>query len=182
MTYYATNTADDLDIDLSTVAAASSFEPIPAGDYQLQCVGVELVTSQAGHRMLKAQFQVLGGAYDNRRLFENFNVTHTNPKVVEIAQRQLKAWVIACGYAGNERLTMAMLHALEGREFIGTVRIEKDKTGQYGDSNRVRAYKPLPGAVQPQAGDVPPAPSAPAAPPPPPQAAPNGAQRPWERH
>lgn len=199
MTYYnypGADTPDDLDIDLSTVEQAAAFEPVPPGDYVMQSVGAEATYSKAGNRMIKVQFQILGGTHDNRRIFEQFNVGHSNPTVVQIAQRDLKAWVMACGYTGNERLTMAMLHDLEGREFIGAVKVDKDKTGQYQDSNRIRAYKPLPGAVTPaHAAPVPshaptPAPAAvPPTPPqaahmPPPQAKPvaaSASKRPWER-
>lgn len=200
MSYYnytdPNQATDDLDIDLSTVEEAAPFEPVPPGDYVMQSVGAEATYSKAGNRMIKVQFQILGGTHDNRRIFEQFNVGHTNPTVVQIAQRDLKAWVMACGYTGNERLTMGMLHDLEGREFIGAVKVDKDKTGQYQDSNRIRAYKPLPGAVAPaHAPPVhtqAPAPAAAAVQPTPPQAAhmpPPQAQpaaggaskRPWER-
>lgn len=196
MTYYnypGADTTDDLDIDLSTVEEAAPFEPVPPGDYVMQSVGAEATYSKAGNRMIKAQFQILGGQYDNRRIFEQFNVGHSNPTVVQIAQRDLKAWVMACGYTGNERLTMAMLHDLEGREFIGAVKVDKDKTGQYQDSNRIRAYKPLPGAAAPAHAAHTPAPApahVPHTPPqaahmqPPqaqPQAAAGAAKRPWER-
>ena len=197
MTYYnyanSTDTlTDDIDIDLSTVEEAAGFDPIPPGEYPMQCVGVEMAVSKAGNKMLKAQFQVLGGQYDNRRIFEQYNIGHTNPTVVQIAQRDIKSWVMACGYTGNERLTMAMLQALEGHEFVGMVKIDKDKTGQYQDSNRIRAYKPMPGAVSPAQRQA--APATPAAvPPTPPQArtmpppqvqpaaASGAAKRPWER-
>ena len=204
MTYYThahNPLTDDLDIDLSTVEEAPPFEPIPPGDYVLQCVGVEATYSKAGNRMIKAQFQVIGGAHDNRRIFEVFNISHANPEVVTIAQRSIKAWAMACGYTGNERLSMAMLQSMEGREFIGNVKVDKDKSGQYQDSNRLRGYKPLPGAVAPahaapsqgaptaatrpaEPAQVPPTPPQASRMPPPqaqPQAASGAPKRPWER-
>ena len=178
--YYDTNTAtadiDDLNLDLGTVEAQDDFAPIPAGDYQVQCVSVDLATSNAGNRLVKAQFQVLGGEYDNRRIFESYNIQHANPKVVEISLRSVKSWAIACGLTGNERLTMAMLKGLEGVEFLANVKIEQDKTGQYGPQNRIKAYKPLPGAVASapaqaaRPASVPPRPAPAAAP-----------ARPWEQ-
>lgn len=190
MTIYDTNTyQDDLSIDLSTVEAADDFAPIPPGDYQMQAVEVGIGFSQAGNRMVKAQYQVIGGEHDNRRIFESFNIEHNNPKVVEIALRSIKSWTIACGFTGNERLTMGMLKELEGREFLGKVKVEEDKTGRYSPSNRIRSYAPLPGSAP-----VRPAPAAPskegvsayreatggrAAQPPRPQ--PGRSQQPWER-
>lgn len=137
---------DTLDIDLSTVEEAS-FEPIPPGEYQAQAVKVNLTYSQSGNLMVQAEFAILGGQYDNRRIFENYSVRHQNPQVVEIALRAIKSWAIACGYSGNERLTADLLKALEGRELIARVGIEKDKTGQYGDKNRIRGCRPVPGGA-----------------------------------
>lgn len=183
-TYYDTNTAtadiDDLNLDLGTVEAQADFSPIPAGDYQVQCVAVDLATSNAGNRMIKAQFQVLGGEYDNRRIFENYNIQHHNPQVSEISLRSIKSWVIASGLTGNERLTMALLKGLEGVEFLASVKIEQDKTGQYGPQNRIKAYKPLPGATAQSAPASRPAAPSGATPPPAVRAA-SAPAKPWER-
>ena len=172
---------DDLNLDLGAVAEQDDFSPIPAGDYQVQCVMVELATSSAGNRLVKAQFQVLGGEYDNRRIYENYNIQHHNPQAVEIALRGIKSWCIACGKTGNERLTLALLNSLEGVEFLASVKIEQDKTGQYGPKNRIKAYKPLPGAGAPAAApSVRPA-AAPRQSAPPPAARASASARPWEQ-
>lgn len=187
MTAYYGNTAvnldEDLGQDLSQYDSQDDFSPIPPGDYQLQCVEVLLAHSNAGNRMVKAQFQVLGGEYDNRRIFENFNIEHGNGKVVEIAMRGIKSWAIACGLTGNERLTMGLLKSLEGVEFLASVKIEQDKTGQYGPQNRIRAYKPLPGAGAPAKPAPAPAPAPVAVAAQPAKAAQPaaGKKRPWEK-
>lgn len=151
MTTYYDNTAEDLDlgIDLGNVDETNQFDPIPAAEYRMQAVEISLEQSQAGNNMVKGQFMVIGGQYDNRRIFENYNIQNANPKTVEIAQRQIKQWCMACGFSGNERLTMGLLKSLEGKEFVGQVYIQKDKSGVYGDQNRIRSYKPVGGASAP---------------------------------
>lgn len=199
MSYYD-NTAQNLDydfgVDLGTVPEDQGFDLIPKGDYPMQCVGVELANSKAGNTIIKAQYQILGGEYDNRRIFETFNIGHSNPKVIEIAQRQIKSWVMACGHTGNERLTMALLKSMEGMEFLGRVKVEVDKTGQYRDSNRIGGFAPMPGgkpsapsaqpaqppfATAPAANAPAPAPMPAAAPAATPMAQANAGKRPWEK-
>lgn len=187
--YTAPDQLEDLDIDLSKVEADSSIDAIPPGTYQMQAIEVKVVHSKAGNRVVKVQFQVIGGTYDNRRVFENFNIQHDNPKVVEIALRQLKSWIAAASGNANAKLTMALLQSLEGAEFLGTVKVEEDKSGQYQPQNRLKVYKALPGAAPAPAATPAPRPAATPRPPvaaPRPTAAPtkskmNGDPKPWER-
>lgn len=182
-TYYnQTTPTDDFDFDLSNVSTQSNFDCIPPGEYQMQAVAIEITYSKAGNRMVKAQFQILGGEHDNRRIFEIFTLENSNPQTVEIALRQIKQWIMACGFSGNEKLNMALLKSLEGKEFIGKIYIQADKTGQYSDKNRIRLFMPLPGSA--------PSTKLPARQPevakpqqtqqPPPSTAPQRSARPWE--
>lgn len=141
MTYYAT-ADEDFGIDLAGVPEGASYELIPPGDYPMQCIGVELKSTNAGGKRIAAKFEVTEGEYAGRKVFENFNIQHSNHQTVEIALKGIKQWVKACGGTGDERLTMGLLAGLEGREFIASLKIEKDKTGQYGDQNRIRSYAP----------------------------------------
>lgn len=139
---YSSETIDDMGVDLSYVEKDSSYELVPVGDYLTEAVEVKITRSKLGNRMLNAQFRIVSGQYENRRIFETYNIEHANTKVCEIALRQIKSWVLAVGLTGNERLTMDLLNSLCGREFIASVKIEEDKTGQYEPKNRIRAYKP----------------------------------------
>lgn len=147
MTYYAQD--EDLG-DLSGVTADDSYSPFPAGQYLMQAIKTELKESSKGGRYVSVQFEVLGPQAIGRRTFENFNIMNSNPQTVEIALKQIKQWVMACGYTGEERLTMAMLRDLEGKEFVGQVKIEPDKTGQYGDKNRIVKYMSANSGAVPQ--------------------------------
>jgi hypothetical protein len=174
-TYSSAAFADeDFGIDLGGVPESDSYALIPVGDYPMQCIGVELKTTNNGGSRIAAKFEVTEGEFAGRKVFENFNIKHSNPQTVEIALKGIKQWVRACGGEGNERLTMGLLAGLEGKEFIGTLKVEKDKTGQYGDQNRIKSYAPYAG----------PAPRRASAPVPPPAArapAPAAARQPWER-
>lgn len=172
----------DFNADMSAVdETANDFTPIPADDYLLQLVQAELKDT-AGGKMVSARFEVIEGDYKGRNIFENFNLQHKSHQTVEIALRQVKQWVKACRINPNQRLTMKLIHELEGIEFIGTVYIQKDKTGQYGPQNRIRKYQESPFAMN-KKPEVPQqrASGSDVQPPPQPQAASNSDKRPWER-
>ncbi len=156
MTFYP-NTDPNADLgDLSGVSAQDDYTPIPAGQYVMQAIKTELKDSKNGGKYVSAQFEVLGHDHVGRKVFENFNIMNTNPQTVEIALKAIKQWVMACGFTGDERLTMALLRELEGKEFVGQVSVEPDRTGQYGDKNRIKRYLPsgnapvMQGAARPQ--------------------------------
>lgn len=143
---------DDFDFgaDLTDVEENNSpFDPIPADKYPLQATKIELADTKAGGKMVKVSFEVLSGQYANRKVFENFNIQHHNSQTVNIALGQIKQWLHACGLNHNQRLTLNLLRQLEGREFLGHVRVAKDKSGQYGDQNRMGKYEALAGASNP---------------------------------
>ena len=153
--YYNTQNNDLLNIDLSQVdEKGGGFDAIPQGEYLMQATEVKLEVSKAGYTQVKAQFMVIGGQYNNRRIFESFGIQH--PNSMEIAKRQLKQWVLACGLDGNARLTMAMLEGLVGAEFYGKVTVKKDPSGFYDDQNRLSGFKPTrQAAPQPQQAERP---------------------------
>lgn len=58
-------------IDLSNVEEAT-FEAIPVGEYEGVIAGAEYKLSQSsGAPMWSLQIQIVGGEYDNRRVFDN---------------------------------------------------------------------------------------------------------------
>ena len=121
----------------------SHFDAMPAGDYAVQAVELKMQDTKSGVQMLKVKFEVVDGPFKGRKIIEYFNVLNQNPATVEIAQRDLKAWIRACGVADDVDVDFVFLNTLCGREFLAGVKIEKDKTGQYDDENRIKRYKPL---------------------------------------
>ena len=177
---------DDIDfgVGFSEVEDQPDYSPIPAGKYLMICAGVELKDTRNGNgKMVKATFEVYDhlSEFNTRKIFENFNLQHPNLQTVQIAQRQVKQWAMACGADPNARLTMSLLRSLEGQEFLAHVTVQQDKTGQYGPQNRISRYEPLGTSPSPQQRVSEP-PRA-ANNPPPRQAAPRaktGNKRPWE--
>lgn len=177
----------DFGVSGADIDETDTFAPIPGGRYNLMAVSCELKDSKGG-KMVAVEFQVVDGEHSGRKVFENYNLQHTNPQTVEIAQRQVKQWMIAAGVDPNQRLTMGLFKMLEGMEFNAQVGIEADKTGRYGDRNRIRKYEPASQPAEqrsaPPASTTPPRRTPPAGGPAttprrPPAAA--GGKKPWEK-
>lgn len=131
------NSQNDFSIDLGAVPAN---DLLAAGDYAIQCVGVELKPTKDGMgQYLVTQFEVLSGERKGKRLFINFNIKNRNQQAVEIALRSIKQWVQAAGGTGNEQLTMGLLQSLQGKEVFANVGIQAGKDG-YEPSNSIKKF------------------------------------------
>lgn len=82
--------------DASQIEPAD-FSALPAGDYTVLISNSEFKNSKAGESYLALTLQVVDGPYSGRYLWHNLNLQHSNPKAVEIAQRELSAICRAVG-------------------------------------------------------------------------------------
>ncbi|CAK0774086.1 putative DUF669 domain-containing protein [Gammaproteobacteria bacterium] len=147
MSDYYTDENESL-CDLSNVD--DGFTPIPEGIYRMQAVNVDLKsTKDERGKYLSVQFEVIGPEYARRKIFENFNIKHDNHQTVEIALKSLKGWIKACGFTGEEPINMKFMKSLEGCEFMASVIVAPDKSGRFGDQNRLRRYMPVGDAPSP---------------------------------
>ena len=72
--------------------------PIPEGNYTAKLTNFERRVMKSGNgEMLNCEFTVTVGSAA-RKCWHNFNMTHTNPKTVEIAFQQMGNLCIAAGY------------------------------------------------------------------------------------
>lgn len=74
-----------------TEHAGDDFQPIPAGEYDLfvKAAAIKHSHDPAKAPYLNLQFQVLGGPYNNRIVFEIMNINHAKSDVRAIAKKQL---------------------------------------------------------------------------------------------
>lgn len=72
--------------------------PIPEGKYEAKMTNFERRAMKSGNgEMLNVEFTVTVGSAA-RKCWHNFNMTHTNPKTVEIAFQQMGNLCIAAGF------------------------------------------------------------------------------------
>lgn len=67
---------------------SSGYTPLPAGDYQMEIVESEYGATAKGTGMiLKCKAQIVGGEYDGRPFYLNYNLQNDNDTAQEIGQR-----------------------------------------------------------------------------------------------
>ncbi|TQI75324.1 uncharacterized protein DUF669 [Bosea sp. AK1] len=67
---------------------SAGFTPLPAGEYTLEIVESEYKATSKGTGMLLAcKAQIVGGDYDQRPFYINYNLENDNPQAQEIGQR-----------------------------------------------------------------------------------------------
>lgn len=136
----------------------SGFEPVPAGEYQVEIKKVEAKETRNKDGMyFNFRLDILGPSNAGRIIFAIVNVKNASEKAQQIGQGQLKDIMRALNLQSVSNTD----------QFVGgklTVKIDIEKSEQYGNSNRVRAFKAIGGSVAPMAASNPILNAAPAAP------------------
>ena len=132
--------------DFNQVEESDGFELLPKGDYKFRATDIQLKSTKDGSgKYFNVTFDVTEGPLEGRKVFQNFNVVNKNPDAVQIGLGEIKAWFRACYGDQVDQIGQLMashVAQLEGVEFVATVGIEKDKSGQYGDKNKIVKFKP----------------------------------------
>ena len=175
----------DTAFDASSVDPPTAYEVLPAGRYQVQIVQSELrVTRDGTGQYLWLMMDILEGAYQGRKVFDQLNLVNRSAQTVEIAQRTLSAICHATG-----RMQVSDSEDLHLIPMTITVTVEPPRNG-YGERNRIRYLTPEVAAkAKGKPATAPsrsqrPATSAPAAPPAPAATAtptPRPGSAPWKR-
>lgn len=114
---------------------------LPKGEYEAVISKAEMTPTKAGDgEYIDMEFTVIGGEFENRKLWEKLNVINPNPKAVEIAN---KALATICRKLNIEQLTN--LTQLLNKPIKLIVGIKLDN--QYGDKNKIFNYGTARGAT-----------------------------------
>lgn len=82
----------DLNFDARTVEPNEPFDAIPAGEYDVVIVSSSIEPTKSGTgRFLKLELQILGGQFQNRKLWDRLNIWNQNAQAVQIAKGTLSA-------------------------------------------------------------------------------------------
>ncbi len=136
---------DANEVDPSTV--------VPEGVYPMMAVSSEVGTPNSGQgTKLSFQFKIIDGPHKGRVIFFNFNTSNPSETAQRIGQAQFSQFCRAAGVMQVQDTTQ-----LHDRPFNGKVIVSIDKSGQYPDSNDIRAFEPLaaPGAPMAATGQAP---------------------------
>lgn len=126
-----------LNFDARQVDPQQSFEPIPAGWYNMMIVESEMKpTSNGQGAYLQLSLKVVDGQYAGRQVFDRLNLQNQNPVAAEIAYKRLSAYCHATGV-----IQVQDSQQLHGIPFKARVTVRTDTTGQYEPSNEIKAVK-----------------------------------------
>jgi hypothetical protein len=183
-------------LDLSAVAPAGEYTPLPEGVYAVICTefDVETKNNQKGDLVTgaKVKFQVIEGQYAGRKISDYFIIMHSGSAMAQdIGQRRLRSWCDALGIAPTLESAEPLLHKpVKAKVKIDPTRTVGDKT--YNAQNRIETFFAADSAsaaapvaaqvIRPAVATVPaarPAAAAPAAPATMPAATPKA--MPWKR-
>jgi hypothetical protein len=114
----------------------NSFDVLPAGEYEAVIVSsVIQPTTKGDGRYLKLELQILNGEFQNRKLWDNLNLWNPSAKAQEIARGTLSSICRAVGV-----LTPNDSSDLHNKPL--RIKVKVEKSDEYGEQNKVVAYKP----------------------------------------
>lgn len=123
----------------------TSFDVLPNGEYEVVIVNSEMKSTAAGTgKYLNLEIQVISGEHQNRKLFDKLNLLNPNAKAVEIARGTLSAICRAVGVLTPKDSSELHMKPLR-------VKVIVEKSEEYGEQNRIKAYKPRHAGPAPQA-------------------------------
>lgn len=126
-------------IDLSN-AKEPKFEVLPAGKYNVFCNGAAVMDTKNGTgQYVQAEFVVMEGSYEGKRLFHNFNIKNQNQKAVDIGLGQLKSFLRYAKYPTPDSL--GDVSALEGLKTGVVTKVRSDE--QWGDKAEIARFSDL---------------------------------------
>jgi hypothetical protein len=131
---------------LMETAKSASFEALPDGPYDAECISADAVTSTTGKPMIKCKFEVIAGPHAKRKFFNQFVLSTDNEVALAMFFRHMKAFgldenffkAVGSGGLGPVAQTMVGRRArfdLGHREWNGENR------------NEVKSVKPITGGV-----------------------------------
>ena len=128
-----------LETAVDTPNEKGSTEPVPAGQYVASVFDAAVKARSGKGQGVNLQWEIEGGEYAGRRIFDLVIISHENPDTMRIGRGKFKDVAVACGI--TEAITD--LSVLCHKECWVTVKIESDDTGQYPDKNRIARVKPI---------------------------------------
>ena len=113
-----------------------SFDVLPAGEYEIVIVNSAVQDTKSGDgKYLKLELQIINGQFKNRKLFDNLNLWNRSDQAQTIARGQMSSICRALGI-----LTPKDSSELHMKPLRCKIKIERSE--EYGDGNKVVAYKP----------------------------------------
>jgi hypothetical protein len=138
----------DVPFDTDTEEGSKAPELLPEGKYQAEIfVGEYGPTENRRGMMVKFTWQIVGDSpYARRNLFQNILLEHESEKARTIGRGMFKDVCACCGLTGP----VDDLEALYFKPCVISVKVEKDRNGEYPDKNRIVRVYPVGAQATPE--------------------------------
>ena len=119
------------------------FDPIPAGWYNARITEAEVKSTKAGTgSYVKVRYDITGPTHQGRVIYGNINLSNPNQQAEQIGIQQLGSLARAIGLE-----VISDSDQLINRDVQIKLSVKKDTSGQYNDSNDVKGFKAVDGAM-----------------------------------
>jgi hypothetical protein len=122
----------------------TSFDPLPPGWYTATMSSAEIKSTKTGTgEYIAIKYTITGPTHQGRVVFGNLNIKNQSPKAEEIGHQQLGEIMKAIGIPRVSDTDQLIGHSLQ-------IKLDIEKSEQYGDKNQVRAFKAVEGGAPPR--------------------------------
>ena len=122
-----------------------NFDPLPPGWYSATMSAAEIKNTKTGTgQYIALRYDITGPTHQGRVVFGNLNIRNQSPKAEEIGRQQLGDICRAIGLA-----RVGDTDQLIGNSLM--IKLDIEKSEQYGDKNQVKGFKPIAGGAPPRA-------------------------------
>jgi len=114
-------------------------ELLPSGKYGAEIEDAHVATTKNGNgQMVCLKWRIVEGEHENRVLFDQILVQHTSADAQKFGRQKFKDVCLACNITGQ----VTDLEVLKFKKASIRVGIARDKSGEYGDKNRITRVDP----------------------------------------
>jgi hypothetical protein len=132
------------DVETLPKSSMGSFEPLPPGWYSATIVGAELKTTKSGTgKYIAVRYDITGPTHQGRVVFGNLNIRNESSKAESIGLQQFGQILTAIGLAMADDTDQLIGGSLQ-------IKLDIEKSVQYGDKNRVNGFKSIDGGAPPK--------------------------------
>lgn len=151
------NLGETFDVASLPQGNTGNFDPLPAGWYSATMAAAEIKATKTGTgQYIALRYDIIGPTHQGRVVFGNLNIRNQSPKAEEIGRQQLGEICRAIGLA-----KVSDTDQLIGNSLM--IKLDVEKSEQYGDKNQVKGFKPIAGGAPPRTAVASPAAATPAA-------------------
>ena len=139
------NLGETFEVSALPQGNTGNFDPLPPGWYSATMSAAEIKNTKTGTgQYIALRYDITGPTHQGRVVFGNLNIRNASPKAEEIGRQQLGDICRAIGLA-----RVGDTDQLIGNSLM--IKLDIEKSEQYGDKNQVKGFKPIAGGAPPRA-------------------------------